>query len=284
MKKFESFLHEHRNSSQEELFKKRHRRYLDSLILLDWNTNRKTEGSHLLLMKELLTKWDHGNTPPDIFFLDGGYIEWLNVYPQTVTDPHIALPNDEENDAMDEILEEVTYPSWARSEELSPKAGKKLNHDNVTIRGNYTNSKQSNYTTNNSIINSNGSKKPFVYIDENSGDLTSLSQEVQNIDLQAKKISSNNSPISKPPIDRSNKPSSNPQSLTILDLLTQLSDVADYQEKIERQLSKIDNQIFNKSYDDKYDSEDLDTLKSQHKAVVLTLEEIVINFIFIALK
>ncbi|KAK0091362.1 hypothetical protein PV326_003335, partial [Microctonus aethiopoides] len=277
VKKLESFLREHRNSYQAELFKKRHRRYLDSLILLDWNTNRKTEESHLLLMKELLTNWDYGNIPPDIFFLDGGYIEWLNVYPQTVTDPHIPLPNDEENDAMDEILEEVTYPSWARSEELSPKAGKKLNHDNVTIRGNYTNSKQSNYTTNNSIINSNGSKKPFDYIDENSGDLTSLSQEVQNIDLQTNKISSNNSPISKPPIDRSNKPSSNPQSLMILDLLRQLSDVADYQEKIERQLSKIDNQIFKKSYDDEYDSEDLDTLKSQHKAVALTLEEIIAN-------
>ncbi|KAK0162690.1 hypothetical protein PV327_006446 [Microctonus hyperodae] len=270
VKKFENFLHEHRNHSQEKIFKKRDRRNIDSLILIDWNTNRNTQAPHLLLMKTLLTQWDLGKDTTDIYFLDGGYVEWINVYPSTVTNPHIALPNDIENVVMNEILEEVTYPVWLRAEEDASEIEKESNYDNVTIRKRYTNSNPLNYTTNNSLINSNESKKPFVYIDENSADLTCLSQEVQNIDLETKKVSSNNSPISKPPIDRSNKPLSNPQSSKILNLLSQLSNAADQQEKIERQLSQIDNQIFNKSYNE-YDSDDLDTLKSQRNAVELTL-------------
>lgn len=60
-------------------------------------------------MKDLLVKWDPGVKHKRIAILQGGYSEWLNLYPQFVTNPDVKLPNSLEN-SLNEILDDFEFP------------------------------------------------------------------------------------------------------------------------------------------------------------------------------
>ncbi|XP_024943568.1 ubiquitin carboxyl-terminal hydrolase 8 isoform X2 [Cephus cinctus] len=113
---FEKYLRKDKHAL--ELFKCRGAQYVDTVVLLDWNTNQKSLSSsnRLTVFKKILKEWDPGMPYKKITILDGGYSEWLNSYPAFTTNPNIKSPNTHE-DAMDEILEEVEYPDWLHSDD-----------------------------------------------------------------------------------------------------------------------------------------------------------------------
>ena len=99
---------------EEERLKKlfQNRKHADVIILLDWDSTKDSlKGNEpLSIMKDQLENWDPGVKHKRIAILEGGYSEWLNLYPQFVTNPDVKLPVTQEN-ALNEILEEFEFPS-----------------------------------------------------------------------------------------------------------------------------------------------------------------------------
>jgi hypothetical protein len=103
-----------------ELFQDRSTRFLDILVLLDWNSTQETLSAqsgmvHINLLKTTFEKWDPGVRYPKIKILNGGYQEWLERYPAFTTNPNIQVP--EFNDVVNEVLVACEYPNIPSSDE-----------------------------------------------------------------------------------------------------------------------------------------------------------------------
>lgn len=110
-----------------ELFNHRSAKYVDVVILLDWNTTQESlaTATSLNMLKDIFEKWDPGTKYKKIKILNGGYHEWLTRYPAFTTNPKVAMP--ELNDVANEIMDlgiEIEYPNWLHSDE-EDEIGKK---------------------------------------------------------------------------------------------------------------------------------------------------------------
>ncbi|XP_033210008.1 ubiquitin carboxyl-terminal hydrolase 8-like isoform X3 [Belonocnema kinseyi] len=103
------------------------RKNVDVTVLLDWkSTLDSLKGDDCLsVMKDLLIKWDPGVKHKRIAILQGGYSEWLNLYPQFVTNPDVKLPNSQEN-SLNEILDDFEFPQIDDDILSSNKTGNKV--------------------------------------------------------------------------------------------------------------------------------------------------------------
>ncbi|XP_012281573.1 ubiquitin carboxyl-terminal hydrolase 8 [Orussus abietinus] len=172
---FEKYFQNDKRSLQ--LFKNRGKDYIDTVILMDWNTTHVslTPKNPLNTLKEILKLWDPSVTYKKIVILDGGFSEWLNCYPPFVSNPNVQPPRLHEN-AMDEILEEVEYPIWMTVENdsnsirmktnpIPPRTLKPVNADkkqpvmNILSDNRSTDEQQSLYNTYNSYISANNYDK-----------------------------------------------------------------------------------------------------------------------------
>ncbi|XP_034937232.1 ubiquitin carboxyl-terminal hydrolase 8 [Chelonus insularis] len=238
-RKFESYLS--RDSEACSLFTKRSTAHVDRIILLDWSTNHKSldSSNKLTILKDILDKWDPGIVKPKPLILEGGFKEWINVYPTYVTNPNVTLPSTKsEEDSMIEILEEISYPEWIPGDDkLIFKFDEVVNQKNGV------------------------------------GIMEQISQEINSINLKPDSIK--NSPksvpkiIQKPVIDRSNKPTIKSQEQVFIELLQKLIETDEDQEKFEKQLLDFDMA----DDQDLRLVEDYDTIESKKNAVQETLQK-----------
>ncbi|CAH0562345.1 unnamed protein product [Brassicogethes aeneus] len=94
----------------------------DILILMDRNSSSGTIcSSKLEMLKSCMVEWDfnrHYKRPP--VYLSGGFREFLETYPTSVTNAHALLSH--KNDELDELLEidTVIYPNYSEGSPQEP--------------------------------------------------------------------------------------------------------------------------------------------------------------------
>ncbi|XP_051157632.1 ubiquitin carboxyl-terminal hydrolase 8 [Leptopilina boulardi] len=106
-KRFENLF---KDKATKQLFE--NRKSSDIVVLLDWYSSEEFLkcNDRLNTMKDLLQNWDPGAEYKRIVILQGGYKEWLNRYPQFVTNHDVKAPDVEEN-SLNEILDNFEFPS-----------------------------------------------------------------------------------------------------------------------------------------------------------------------------
>ncbi|XP_057340228.1 ubiquitin carboxyl-terminal hydrolase 8-like isoform X2 [Microplitis mediator] len=225
------------------LYEERSKQYIDLLVLVDWHTthDKLKPSSPIALMKEILTKWDPGKTKGDLVMLEGGFNEWINVYPQFVTDPNVTCPSDWDDHPEYDVMPKIEYPSYLNTDPKRPES--------TTGRFNPKRITEINET-----------------LDEISNSVSRLSQDFNQIDIDTSKSNSfdNNSDnddtrtkftakvkTSMPVIDRTKKPTNkDPDILEYFEILKQRNDLAEYQEKLENQWYRIEQGILELVKDD----------------------------------
>ena len=246
-KYFEKIL---KDKKSKELFEDR--KNVDVTVLLDWHSTQDTlKGTdRLSIMKDLLTKWDPGVKHKRIAILRGGYSEWLNLYPQFVTNHDVKLPNLQEN-SYNEILDDFEFPSILDDEILNTnKSANKtvsfIDQKNDAIR---------NYSSTFEPVNkahdaeskwrsseSQHDQKPVnPFLIEN-GTANRTRFKKKETSVQPKILVNNGSDIApKPTFDRSNKPTSLVQQNTETKLLSVMEELYLVKKKYE----DVDNKILN---------------------------------------
>ncbi|XP_012286740.1 uncharacterized protein LOC105703159 isoform X3 [Orussus abietinus] len=76
-----------------QLFKERGKRYVNTIVLMDWNTTQSTitPENHLCVLKKIFRFWDR-ECYDTIVNLDGGFVLVINQYPELVSNPGVQLP------------------------------------------------------------------------------------------------------------------------------------------------------------------------------------------------
>ncbi|XP_063980011.1 ubiquitin carboxyl-terminal hydrolase 8-like [Diachasmimorpha longicaudata] len=275
-KKFEIYL-QSTSPNQLKLYSERSQKYIDMIILMDWDTTRLTlkSTSHVSIMKEILTKWDPCVTLSKHLILHGGFSEWLTVYPTLTTNPRVLKPTSMD-DSLDEILNDVKYPDWVTQEGSKSIINytSKNNNNDVSKRG--LDIPGLHAKVNDSVLNKRQShlKKSTTnyssYEDEDV-DMERLSGEIDKLSMEKEKIS-------RPVIDRSSKPTTltpNPLLEQMNSLLTKIiSDLKD-QEKLERQSLQLESNILamltKNNNDNSDDVDDLESMYEQKNTVQQTI-------------
>lgn len=162
---------------------------------------------------------------------------------------------------MDELWEAVEYPIWMDDDEklTLPKSSKPLK-----ITQNDRGKSGKSYNSNSTSTN--------IYIDDSemtdNMDLNGLSRDIGKMDLKRDNVPQI---IKKPPnVDRSSKPSmieANPIAQSYIKILSELNELGDTQEKLEKQLAQLCDETYLK-----VNNYDLEYLKEQKDAVMRTLE------------
>lgn len=290
-----------------ELFIQRSTRYINILVLVDWNSTQESLSVqsgivHINLLKTTFEKWDPGIKYPKIKILSGGYQEWLERYPAFTTNPNIQVP--EFNNVVNEILETFEYPDIyeSDSEEEIIKAERrrksKLNKirasnkdidmemdhgDNKSAISRHPKSnsndvilaKSKNFVTHVTI--SADDKQPSRADSVNGQRLESLDNSVS---VAQPKILSNKVPqnevSTKPVIDRSSKPTTSktydPRCKEVLRFMKELNELAKSKKKLAHELLNQEYELYS-HHDDKYNASDEKYLRAEIKSLKVKLED-----------
>ncbi|XP_015112620.1 ubiquitin carboxyl-terminal hydrolase 8 [Diachasma alloeum] len=278
-KKFELYL-QSTSPSQVKLYSERSQKFVDVIVLMDWDTTRLTlkPTSHVSIMREILTKWDPGVALSKHLILHGGFSEWLNVYPSFTTNPRVLKPIPMDN-TLDEILDDIRYPDWMTQE--GPKAvinyASKNNNNDVSRRGSDIpglHAKVNDSVLSKRLLQSNQSATKYPSYEDEDVDMKHLSEEIDRLNVEKEKPS-------RPVIDRSSKPGAlapNPQLELMYSLLTKITSDLKDQEKLERQALQLEYDILamltKSSNVDSDDGEDLESTYEQKHTVLQTISAI----------
>ncbi|XP_035723560.1 ubiquitin carboxyl-terminal hydrolase 8-like [Vespa mandarinia] len=260
-----------KNLKSRELFRTRGSRYVDILVLLDWKTKKESLSSSnpLNIFKETLLKWDPATKYKKIVILDGGYNEWLMRYPAHTTNPNVTIS--ETVEANNDILEDFvldSYPVWVNNDDEN--AIKKQSQ----IKSNFIKDKSiiqdslddrqllNNFETKiNSTISSTLSNNNInLSAEKTTGIYKSVYGETINRErnIPAKLLQQNI--ITKPIIDRSNKPTSlktsDPNSKEVLRLMKELNESCREMEKLEQKIYDTETSLYNQNIKNKGFKED----------------------------
>lgn len=96
---------------------------------MDWFTKASPgESDKIFTLKDIFLNWDQWamNKDVKIYYLKGGFSDWLTRYPQFVTDANVEIPSDNLS-SLDEILGDIDYQSnWLDS--LDENQVNNINH------------------------------------------------------------------------------------------------------------------------------------------------------------
>lgn len=203
------------------------RKSSDIVVLLDWYSSEEflKDNGRLNAMKNLLQNWDPGAKYKRISILQGGYNEWLSLYPQFVTNHDVKPPDVEEN-ALNEILDNFEFPSIDddiisvyKSNKKDTLVDKKLlrkshvnnhiNSDENLIQPINKKYDSANKWRSSESLHDQKSINSFR-IENGISDKVNFKKK----DIQANILNTKVTDIPKPTFDRSNKPSSSLQQNT----------------------------------------------------------------------
>ncbi|XP_028046252.2 ubiquitin carboxyl-terminal hydrolase 8 isoform X2 [Monomorium pharaonis] len=285
-----------------DLFTKRAARYIDVLVLLDWNSTQETlsiqPGAHINLLKNIFEKWDPGIKYNNIKILSGGYQEWLQRYPAFTTNSNVQIP--EFNNVVNDILQTFEYPDIESDEENDilkeeRRRKSKLNNTNssnkdidmemdydnkpATFRHARSNSndvssltKSKNFVT--QVTISIDDKRPFRGDNANGPRLNSPNSP-SRLKILSSKVPQNEV-STKPVIDRSSKPTAlktyDPRCKEILKFMKELNELAKSKKKLAQELLSQEYELYSQN-EDKYNISDEEYLRSDIKSLKVKLED-----------
>lgn len=81
---------------QQQAIRMRSTRDVDMIVLLDWEAEESRVGERhpLMALMTILREKDPGLAPPEHRILDGGFKEWLRLYPELTSNPDVIAPED----------------------------------------------------------------------------------------------------------------------------------------------------------------------------------------------
>ncbi|OAD53212.1 Ubiquitin carboxyl-terminal hydrolase 8 [Eufriesea mexicana] len=277
-----------------DLFRHRGARYVDVIILIDWDTSSKTLTSenHLNILRKILEDWDPGIKYKRITILDGGYAEWITRYPAFTTNPNIAEPS--LNDVPNEVLDNIKYPDWIHLDEeeniikLRENKSNKLKPVNLnepTPKVNITNDKMwykhmNSEMSNNISIHSNNLMNNSIEIEKVPKNNLNSRQYDNSLKLQHKRtlsiIKKSDIPV-KPKVDRSSKPTtldtSTSESKAVLKLMKQLNELAKNKQELEQEILEQEHTLYMQHGIKYKGTNEEEYINSNVKSLCLKLEE-----------
>lgn len=285
-----------------ELYNNRADRYVDVIILLDWNTTQEslTTTTHLHILKDILENWDPGTKYNKIKILNGGYQEWLQRYPAFTTNPNVDNQVTKSKNIENEILETIEYPEWVNENEVEIMRSKLNNTkasninvdeemdkgDNKSVVSKHARSssndvissvKPKNFTS--QIIISIDGKRPSSRIGNNANaQLESPDALVPQQKISPNKVPQNEKPI----IDRSSKPAALTNDLRCKEILKfkkELTELARSKLKLTEELLNQECALY--SQHDKYSANDEKYLRNEIKSLNDKVEAMVLIYLFI---
>lgn len=266
-KKYSTFI---KDPNDATLYEERSNQYIDLLVLVDWHTthDKLKPSSPIALMKEILTKWDPGKSKGNLVMLEGGFNEWINVYPTFVTDPNVTCPSDWDNHPEYDLIPKIEYPSWLSTDPKRPGSNLLKLIPKHTTEINETLDEISNSVSRLS--------QDFNQMEiDTSNESTSFHNG--DVDDTTTKPNANAKKTSMPVIDRTKKPTNkDPDILAYFEILKQRNDLAEYQEKLENQWYRIEQGILELVKDDTDTTEKI----QERNLVKETLDKIVSTFLF----
>ncbi|CAD6207858.1 GSCOCG00010246001-RA-CDS [Cotesia congregata] len=189
-------------------------KFINILVLVDWSTTPETLklSSPIALMAKILRDWDPGTTKAEILMLKGGFKEWLDTYPTWVTDPNVTCPSERNHPEYD--IPPIDFPSFQKERPPAPKR-----------------------TPINNSLNDLDISRLSQGFDKMDIDTNINSYHDSNDDRKIKTV--------KPPIDRTKKPADkDPEIVQYFETLKQRNCLAEDQEKLEKQLWHLEQQLF----------------------------------------
>ncbi|CAK9800857.1 Ubiquitin carboxyl-terminal hydrolase 8 [Anthophora quadrimaculata] len=273
-----------------DLFRHRGAQYVDVIVLLDWDTSSKVLSSdnHLNILRKILEDWDPGIKYKRITILDGGYAEWITRYPAYTTNPNVTVPTS--NNVPNEMLDNIEYPEWIhmdedenviKSHETKSTNLKSVNKEESTLK--IANDKlwykHLDTDKSNVSMKSNNSMSTSIVADKVPKiSSSSRSFDVNTLKLQEKKtatIMKKNDIITKPTVDRSNKPISldTPESKAVLKLMRQLNEVAKSKQELEQEILEQERTLYMQHGTKYKGSDDEDDIRDIVKSLSSKLEE-----------
>ncbi|KAF7413846.1 hypothetical protein HZH68_002335 [Vespula germanica] len=270
-----------------ELFRTRGSRYVDILVLLDWKTKKESllSSNPLNIFKETLLKWDPATKYKKIVILDGGYNEWLMRYPAYTTNPNVTISETDEvnNDILEDFVLD-SYPIWVNNDDentIKKQSQSKSNFikdksiiqdslDDRQLLNNFETKISS--TISSTLSNNNINLSVHSPAGKTTGIYKSVYGEsiIRDKNIPSKLLQHN---ITKPIIDRSNKPTSvktsDPNSKEVLRLMRELNESYREMEKLVQKIYDTETSLYNQNIKNKGFKEDstihtdLESMKSE---------------------
>ncbi|KAI4479124.1 hypothetical protein M0804_011263 [Polistes exclamans] len=269
------------------LFRNRGSRYVDTLVLLDWKTKKESllSSSPINIFKETLLNWDPSNKYKRIVILDGGYNEWLSRYPACTTNPKISISqsDDVDNDIMEDLVLD-SYPILTdKDDENTIKKQSQIKSNIIQDKVNIQNLLDDKQLLNNfetkinstSIFSTLSNNNINLSIHSPSGKTASIYNksaydEIINREKNSPTKLLQHNTITKPIIDRSNKPTSlktsDPNSKEVLRLMKELNESGRKMEKLEQKIYDTETTLYNQNKSFKEDTTihtDLESMNSE---------------------
>lgn len=143
-----------------ELFNNRSEKYVDIVILLDWDTTTLKLSSHIKILKDILMKWDPGVKYKKIKYLNGGLSEWVTTYPAITFNPNAIMPefNNDTDSTINSILGTIEYPEIQDEEILKLNKRDVVNKDVEMDHGDNKTAFKHARSNSNNVISSARSK------------------------------------------------------------------------------------------------------------------------------